>query len=72
MNASGQGWQVAGGLLLIVVAIVTAIVARRRPTGAGEERRSRPIPWRSWPARNPTPPATPIGSRPAASSPTLD
>jgi hypothetical protein len=40
MNASTQGWQIAGGLLLVVVAIVTAIVARRRPTGLKEERPS--------------------------------
>jgi len=40
MNASGQGWQIAGGLLLIGVAIVAAIVARRRPTGAEDERQS--------------------------------
>ena len=40
MNASGQGWQIAGGLLLIGVAIVAAIVARWRPAGADKERRS--------------------------------
>ena len=37
MNASGQGWQIAGGLLLIVVAIVVAIVGFRRPAGAEEK-----------------------------------
>jgi hypothetical protein len=37
MNASGQGWQIAGGLLLVGVAIVAAIVGFRRPAGAEEK-----------------------------------